>query len=106
MAKKDSRFRKYEFNSKAEAETQIQELLDLEGDLVYHAIVTLGYIQLQEGTYDENDNQLTPPVYSNKYSVDIFWIDEELDGWKGKKIKLNDKKSTHTFLGYEYEDEA
>ena len=102
---KDKRFRKYEFLSKQEAQDKINSLT-IEGEqLPYLGVVDLGFIQTKEGTYNEEDVEIKAPVYSTKYSVDIFWRSEEPDGWKGKKIKLNGNGNSHTFAGIEYEDE-
>ena len=102
---KDSRFRKYEFLSKQEAQDKIASL-NIEGEqLPYLGVVELGFIMTKEGTYDEEGNEIKPPTYSKKYSVDVFWRDLEPEGWKGKKIKLNGETNSHTFAGIEYEDE-
>ena len=102
--KKDVRFRKYEFDSKEEFELKKAELDELE-TRQYYGIVELGHIVTKEGEYDEDGNEIKAPTYSPKYHVDVFWYDLEPDGWKGKKIKLNGKKQSHTFAGIEYEDD-
>ena len=101
---KDSRFKKYEFSDKDEANLKISEIQNNEVNLAY-GIVHLGFLTIVEGEYDENGNETKAPILSNKYSVDVFWRDAEPEGWKGKKIKLNGAKSSHTFAGIEYEDD-
>ena len=58
-----------------------------------------------DGEYDEEGNELKAPTYDSKYSIDVVWENEEPEGWKSKKIKLDGAKNRHTFFGLEYEDE-
>ena len=102
---KDARFRKYEFASKQEAQDKIATLTVDEVNTLTYGVVELGFIMTKEGTYDELGNEIKAPTYSNKYSVDIFWQDEEPDDWKGKKIKLNGRNNIHIFSGIGYEEE-
>jgi len=76
-------FRKYEFGSKGAASTKINALgVDEEGNPTHnHAIVRLGNLVLQEGTYDEEGNEVTPPVMSDTYHVDVLWDGEPLSSW-------------------------
>ena len=64
-----------------------------------HAIVELGAIILTDGTYDENGNVITEPIYANGYHFDVmseFAIDF---GVADITSLVNVPK--HTFLGYE-----
>jgi len=87
------KFKKYEFTDEIEADLFIENL----GEHKNH-IVKLGYVVIERG--DEE----TPPTYSDKYSVDVIWIDGKDKDWKSKRIKLNGKKNSHTFYGWEYTD--
>jgi hypothetical protein len=110
------RIAKYEFLDKEQAKTKIKALgtaTDENGNehpTHKHTIVQLGYIVLQQGTYDENGNELTAPVLSNKWHVDVLWKDLEEDadgkvdhpyGWKSYAIDANDN-GVHSFLGLDY----
>ena len=74
---------KYEFVSERAYNTQLNKLkqeiepqVDEQPYVVYDgvkAIINLGFIQLENGTYDSDGNELTPPVLSEKYCVDIVW---------------------------------
>ena len=78
-------FRKYQFGSKGAATTKINQLsVDEEGNEVEHnhAIVRLGYIPIVKGTYDEEGNELTPPVLSDDYHVDVLWNGEPDEDWE------------------------
>ena len=76
-------FRKYQFGSKGAATTKINALgVDEDGNPTHnHAIVRLGYIVVTEGTYDEDGNELTPPVLSDDYHIDVLWDGEPDEDW-------------------------
>jgi hypothetical protein len=87
-------------------ETAISDLLDkevyieTEDGLSYgkgiHAIVEIGLIVLENGTYDEEGNEITAPVYADGYHYDVMSENE---------IKFENaievKNPKHTFAGYE-----
>ena len=76
-------FRKYSFGSKGAATTKINALgIDEEGNPTHsHSIVHLGNLVLTEGTYDEEGNELTPPVMSDTYHIDCLWDGEPDPSW-------------------------
>ena len=82
------KFRKYEFGSKAAATTKINALgVDEEGNPTHsHAIVRLGHLVVTEGTYDDEGNELTAPVLSDNYSVDVLWDGEPDSSWDASMI--------------------
>ncbi len=73
--------RKYEFVDEAAANTAIDLLRDEEGNLT-QLVVKLGFIVKTAGTYDEEGNEGTAPVLSEKYAVDVCWDGEPVDGWE------------------------
>ena len=81
-------FRKYSFGSKGAATTKINALgLDEEGQPTHnHSIVHLGNLVLTAGTYDEEGNELTAPVLSDTYSVDVMWDGEPVADWDAQMI--------------------
>ena len=72
------KFRKYEFNTEAEALTKIEALgIDEEGNPTHsHSIVHLGHIVLEQGEYDEQGNEIKAPILSTKYHIDVLWNGE------------------------------
>lgn len=111
---------KYEFDSQAQAESKIEALgvaTDEDGNTYpthKHSIVKLGNITLQQGVFDENGNEVTPPVLSDKYHVDVLWnlsdsYDDEGNvvyadhpyGWKTYSVDLDDN-GVHSFMGLDY----
>ena len=81
-------FRKYEFGSKGAATAKINALgIDEEGNPTHsHSIVRLGNLVLQEGTYDEDGNEVTPPVMSDTYHVDVLWDGEPSEDWDNQLV--------------------
>ena len=96
---------KYEFNSKEQADSKIEGLgVNEEGYPTHnHTIVRLGHIVVSKATYDEDGNELTPAVHSDKYHVDVLWqgIDSHPYGWATYAIDLSDE-GTHSFFGVSY----
>jgi hypothetical protein len=61
-----------------------------------HAVVEIGKIILEQGTYDENLNEITPPVIAEGYHYDVM-CEQEID-FGSNNITVNNPK--HTFAGY------
>lgn len=60
------------------------------------AIVEIGLIVLENGTYDEEFNEITAPVYADGYHYDVM---SEQEIKFENAIEVNNPK--HTFAGYE-----
>ena len=82
------KFRKYEFGSQGAATTKINALgLDDDGSPTHsHSIVRLGHIVTTKGTYDDDGNELTPPVLSDNYHVDVLWNGEPDPDWDNQMV--------------------
>lgn len=110
-------YKKYTFDSKEQAEGLINALPTYEeGGVVYpnyrHIIVKLGYLPIHSGEYNEEGEEIFPPVYSDKYSVDVLWKGLELDedgepifpeGWE-QYILTGLSKYMHDFYGLTYNE--
>lgn len=98
-------FKKYEFNSKEQAETKIAALphSEFDGESYLdggHTIVHLGYLITNEPEWDEEGNEIVAPEYSDKYSVDVLWqgLESSPYGWASYEINV-EGNGVHTFLG-------
>ena len=98
-------FKKYEFNSKEQAETKIAALPHTEIDDVSHldgghTIVKLGHLWITEPTYDEQGEVETEGVASDKYSVDVLWqgLESSPYGWASYEVEP-EGNGVHTFAG-------
>ena len=61
-----------------------------------HAVVELGKIITTDGTYDEEGNELTPPIYADGYHYDIM-CEQDID-FGSNSIEVTNPK--HGFLGH------
>jgi hypothetical protein len=59
-----------------------------------HAIVELGLIVLTDGTYDEDFNELTAPIYADGYHYDVL-TDNEIPF----ENVIEPKNPKHSFYG-------
>ena len=73
----------------------------VDSELVYaegiQAVVEIGLIVLTDGTYDENFNEITAPIYADGYHYDIMAI-QDIDFGTNEIIVNNPK---HNFAGYD-----
>lgn len=100
-------FKKYEFNSQEQAEQKIADLPHIEDDVTgeshlegNHTIVKLGYLWIEEPTYNGDLEIETEGVKSDKYSLDVLWdgLSESPYGWKSYEISV-EGNGVHTFAG-------
>ena len=63
------------------------------------AIVEIGLIVLENGTYDEDFNELTAPIYADGYHYDVMSTQEIDFGIADITSLVNNPK--HSFAGYE-----
>ena len=79
---------KYAFDSQAQAESKIEALgVNEDGYPTHkHSIVKLGNIVLTQGTYDEEGKELTAPVLSSTYHVDVLWDGEPNPDWDNQMV--------------------
>ncbi len=70
---------KLKFTDKEQAITTLQNngVIDADGNYINgtHAVVYIGAIVNQQGTYDEDGNELTPSTFIDGYHVDIMTED-------------------------------
>jgi hypothetical protein len=85
-------FRKYSFGSKGAATTKLNALgteKTPEGDVVPnhpHAIVHLGNLVEVAGTYNDEGEELTAPVMSSSYHIDVLWDGEPVEAWDSAMV--------------------
>jgi len=80
---------RYEFNDKEQAEEKIAKLEDVNA-----SFIKLNKFVLEEGTYNEEGEELTPPVLSEGYAIDVLWreLDASPYGWKTYEVEPNTPK--------------
>jgi len=76
---------RYEFNDKEQAEAKILAFYNEEGEMTINAsFIRLGKFVLTEGVYDEDGVEVTAPILSSGFAVDVLWRDLDASpyGWK------------------------
>jgi hypothetical protein len=61
-----------------------------------HAVVEIGKIVTTDGTYDEEGNELTAPIYADGYHYDVM-CEQDID-FGSNSIEVNNPK--HEFAGH------
>lgn len=97
---------KYEFVDEEQAKKKIEALgVDEDGQPTHpHAIVELGNIVEKNPIIDEDENIIEDVEFSEKYYVDVMWVDLEDHpyGWKSYAVTPNGEL-IHEFWGVDYE---
>ena len=80
---------RYEFNDKEQAEDKIAKLEDVNA-----AFIKLNKFVMTEGTYDSEGVEITAPVMSEGYAVDVLWRDLDASpyGWKSYEVEPSNPK--------------
>jgi len=81
---------RYEFNDKAQAEEKILA----QGEDVNASFIRLDKFVMTEGVYDEEGVELTAPVFSEGYAIDVLWrdLDSSPYGWKSFEVAPTNPK--------------
>ena len=87
---------KLKYTTKAAAEKDLKKKGLLEYCEGVHAVVELGKIITTDGTYDEEGNELTAPIYASGYHYDIM-CEQDID-FGSNSIEVTNPK--HGFLGH------
>ncbi len=91
--------KRYEFNDQEQAEEKINAFFDVdeEGNKVQNIkadFIKLNKFVLSQGEYDEDGEEITPPVLTEGYAVDVLWkeLDESPYGWKSYEVEPKNPK--------------
>lgn len=91
--------KRYEFNDQEQAEEKIDTFFDVdeEGNKVQNIkadFIKLNKFILVQGEYDEDGEEITPPVLTEGYAVDVLWkeLDESPYGWKSYEVEPKNPK--------------
>ena len=86
---------RYEFNDKAQAESKIDAFYNEDGELTIDAsFIKLDKFVMTEGVYDEDGVEITAPVLSEGYALDVMWrdLDGSPYGWKSFEVEPTEPK--------------
>jgi hypothetical protein len=92
-------YKRYEFNDQEQAEEKIDAFFDLDEDgnkvqNVKAAFIKLNKFVLEQGEYDEEGEEITAPVLTEGFAVDVLWkeLDESPYGWKSYEVEPKNPK--------------
>ena len=86
---------RYEFNDKEQADSKIEAFYNEDGQLTIDvAFIRLNKFVMTYGTYDSEGDELTAPVMSEGYAVDVLWrdLDSSPYGWKTYEVEPSNPK--------------
>ena len=86
---------RYEFNDKAQADNKIEAFYNEDGELTIDAaFIRLDKFVMTQGTYDSEGVELTAPVFSTGYAIDVLWrgLDASPYGWKSYEVTPTNPK--------------
>lgn len=67
------KFLKFEFKDRADMLTKLADYFDEAGEPLNCAVAELGNIVTTPATYDDEGNELTAAIVSEKYAVDVLF---------------------------------
>jgi len=92
-------YKRYEFNDQEQAESKMDSFFDLDQDgnkvqNVKASFIKLNKFVLEQGEYDEQGEEVQPPVLSSGYAMDVLWndLDESPYGWKSYEVEPESPK--------------
>ena len=86
---------RYEFNDKEQAEAKIEAFYNEDGQLTIDAaFIRLNKFVMTQGTYDSEGVEITAPILSVGYAVDVLWRDLDASpyGWKSYEVEPSNPK--------------
>ena len=92
-------YKRYEFNDQEQAESKMDSFFDLyqDGNKVQNikaSFIKLNKFVLEQGEYDEQGEEVIPPILSSGYAMDVLWndLDESPYGWKSYEVEPESPK--------------
>ena len=92
-------YKRYEFNDQEQAESKMDSFFDLDQDgnkvqNIKASFIKLNKFVLEQGEYDEQGEEVQPPVLSSGYAMDVLWndLDESPYGWKSYEVEPESPK--------------
>tara|TARA_R110000787_G_scaffold285687_2_gene402031 strand:- start:262 stop:558 length:297 start_codon:yes stop_codon:yes gene_type:complete len=96
-------YRRYLFNDKAQAETKVNAFIEVTEEGEKKQTVNASFIWLDkfikvEGEYNEQGEEITPPIFTDSYSLDVVWTDLEESPYGWKTYKVDPENPKHKIL--------
>jgi len=92
-------YKRYEFNDQEQAYSKIDAFFDIdeEGNKLQNIkanFIKLNKLVLEQGEYDEEGEEVQPPVLTEGFAVDVLWkeLDKSPYGWKSYEVEPKNPK--------------
>ncbi len=92
-------YKKYEFNDQEQVEEKLEAFFDLDEDgskiqNIKAHFIKLGKFVLERGEYDEQGEEITAPILSEGFAIDVMWkeLEESPYGWKSYEVEPENPK--------------
>jgi hypothetical protein len=96
-------YKRYQFNDKQQAEQKVSAFIEVNEEGEEVQTIKASFIWLDKfvkvnGEYNEKGEEITAPIFTKPYSLDVFWdeLDESPKGWKS--FEIEPKKLRHKIL--------
>ena len=96
-------YKRYQFKDKQQAEQKVSAFVKVnkEGEeiqIIKASFIWLDKFKKVKGEYNKYGEEVTAPIFTKSYSLDVVWNDlkESPYGWKSYEIKPENPK--HTIL--------
>ena len=92
-------YRRYQFNDKARAEQKVSAFIEVneqgeEVQTIKASFIWLDKFEKVNGTYNEQGEEITAPIFTDSYSLDVVWdnLEKSPYGWKSYEIEPKNPK--------------
>ena len=96
-------YKRYQFKSKEQAEQKVSAFTEVNEEGEEVQTIKASFIWLNKfvkvnGEYNKEGEEITAPIFTESYSLDVVWndLDESPYGWKSYEIEPENPK--HTIL--------
>jgi hypothetical protein len=87
-------YKRYQFNDKLQADKKVSALSnDIKASFIW-----LDKFVKVNGKYNECGEEITAPIFTDPYSLDVLWNDLEESPYGWKSYEVEPKNPKHTIL--------
>ena len=96
-------YKRYLFNDKQQAEHKVSAFTEVneqgeEVQTVKASFIWLDKFEKVNVTYNEQGEEITAPIFTDSYSLDVVWDDLEQSPYGWKSYEINPKNPKHKVL--------
>tara|TARA_R110000822_G_scaffold207031_1_gene343200 strand:+ start:193 stop:489 length:297 start_codon:yes stop_codon:yes gene_type:complete len=96
-------YKRYQFNDKQQAEEKVSAFIEVneqgeEVQTIKASFIWLDKFEKVNGTYNEQGEEITAPIFTDSYSLDVVWDDLDKSPYGWKSYEINPKNPKHKVL--------